>query len=68
MWTVSRQRADNDELGWTDLFLYDKDPSDVGGVNCLDVVRIVNQMWLNYSVVAMNFRSPQYHTDHVGFS
>ena len=31
----------------TNLFLNDQDPSDVGDVDCLDVVRIVDKMWLD---------------------
>ena len=37
----------------TDFFFNDQDPNDVGDVYCLDVVRIVDKVWLDCSVTAM---------------
>ena len=37
----------------TDLFLNDQDPSDIQDIDCLDVVRIVDNMWLICSVPDM---------------
>ena len=37
----------------TDLFLNDQNPSDVGNVDCLDVIRIVDKVWLDWSVTAL---------------
>ena len=34
----------------TDLFLNDQDPSDIRDIDCLDVVRIVDNVWLDCSV------------------
>ena len=34
----------------TDLFLNDQDPSDIRDIDSLDVVRIVDDVWLDFSV------------------
>ena len=40
--------------GNTDFFLNHQDPSDVGDVNRLDMMRTVDEMWwLGYSVTAV---------------
>ena len=50
------------------LFLNDQDPSDVGDINGLNIVRIVNEVWLRFfQRLPRSNRSLQGHTDHVGF-